>query len=258
MSTKAENDARTSNQEGFGKRVQRVLPESWFRILTRTFNSIVSLIPFSIKYGIGTALRRRKYPYRLIEEGDLVVQVGCPRDILHAGRSRTMYFCLLVGKTGKVFVVEADPANCVELKAYAIKHGIWDRIILNEIGAWSDKATLEFLSSASHPASNVLADVTDVTDEQRSQRDYESIIIPVDSVDNLLDAAGITEAPKLISFTPNAGELEIIKGMFRAIDKGLTNISTSATKTEFVDFMKTINFELKAIDDRGYFFMKGE
>lgn len=258
MNTKAENDEKADKQEGFGKRVQRVIPAAWFRILTVTFNAALSLIPFKIKYGVGTALRKRKYPYSLIEEGDVVVQVGCPRDILHAGRSRTIYFSLLVGKTGTVFVVEADPTNCRELEAYATKHGIMDRIVLKQSGAWSDRTELEFLSSASHPASNVLANVTEATDVEKSHRGYETIRIPVDSVDNLLDAAGITEAPKLISFTPNAGELEIIKGMLRAIDKGVSYISTSATKSEFVDYMKTIDFELKAIDDRGYFFMKGE
>lgn len=256
MNTASEGDVKPLDQRSMHRKIRLLIPASFFRALTLFYNMVASRIPFSLKYNFGLMLRRGRYPYSVIEKGDVVIQVGAPRDILRAGRSRSIFFGLLAGAEGKVLVVEADPENCAAFRAYTEKHGIADRFALVNSGAWEYETELAFLSNPDHPASNVLVDASKTPAEELEKRGYDMIRIPVNSLDNLLAAAGISATPKMASVTPNGGEIEIIKGLQNARDNGLSYISTSATNPEFAAFAKGIGFHHAAVDDRGYFFIK--
>ena len=81
------------------------------RILVRLYYRLARSIPFRAKYAIGQSIRRKRYPYQLINEGAVVAQIGAPKDTLLAGRSRAMYFSLFAGATGRVLVIEPDPES---------------------------------------------------------------------------------------------------------------------------------------------------
>src|SRR5687768_9475337 len=104
-----------TDHRGLGKRLKASAPVGLFRLATRLYNCVMSYVPFRVKYRISVALRRRKAPYSFLRNGDDVVQIGAPRDILLAGRSRAVNFALLVG-TGRVLVAEPDRANIRELR----------------------------------------------------------------------------------------------------------------------------------------------
>src|SRR5262245_229693 len=104
------------DQRGLGKRIKGLLPLGFFRALTVAFNGIAAAVPYGIKYPVGTWLRKRKFPYSVIRDGDVVVQLGAPRDLLHAGRSRALHFTRLVG-SGKAVVLEPDAENVAHFRA---------------------------------------------------------------------------------------------------------------------------------------------
>lgn len=243
------------DERGVAKRLQVVLPGWVFRAVTVTYNAMLSVVPFSVKYRIGLLLRRGKHPYKVVRPGDVVVQVGAPRDILRAGRSRAIYFAMLVGEAGKVVVVEPDSKNCAALQHFLERHGLSSRVSLHEVGAWQETSQLEFLSSARHPAANVLACATDVSQQDQRERHYVKVTIPVDTLDNIVAASG-NSSVRLLSITPNAGEAAIIDGAASVLKRCSPFISSSATRRSFVEHMAKFGYANTAADDRGYFFAK--
>ena len=241
------------NHKGWGKKLKFILPKGIFEVLRKIYNSGMKVLPYSIKYGLATKIRRNKFPYSVINDGDTVVQVGAPKDILLAGRSRAMHFTRLVGKTGKVLIVEPDEENCSAIEKMAAENKLSNVISLAAIGAWSKKDTLKFLYSPEHPASNILSNVQDHKSEQLELENYQEIEVPVDTLDNLLNKFNLN-VPKLVSVTANGAELEIVNGLQENISKRIPYISLAATGEGYVEHMAKLGYELIAMDDRGYTF----
>lgn len=246
-----------SDQRGIAKQIKRILPTSVFRLLTVIYNDVMSVIPFNIKYGFAGLLRKNKYPYCVIEDGDIVVQIGAPRDTLVAGRSRAIHFARMVG-SGKVIVLEPDPENYKALKDFVECYGLSERVKLFQVGAWNEKTELVFLSSHTHPAANVVIDVKDISPEIEASRGYKKIKICVDTVDNILREAKL-KLPRLISITTNGAERHIIDGMKKSLAQGVDYVSLASTQPNLIDFFlfsqRANMYEYVARDDRGYCFM---
>lgn len=232
--------------------MSRVLPREGrlFRWATVILNNSAAAIPYGIKYGIGTRLRRGKLPYSLIENGDVVVQVGAPRDLVRGGRSRAIYFARLVG-SGRVLVIEPDPENAAFLQRFAERHALSLRLIVYPCGAWSEKKDLVLLTSAKHPAATVLEGVSEVSPEAFQKRAYERIVIPVDTIDNLLEELALG-VPKLVSITTNGAELKIVEGLKNAIRAGCPYISLARTGSKYSKHMKDLGYDCIGLDDRGF------
>jgi len=241
----------TKNDKGLGKRLKQLLPSKVFSVLRALFNRVMAAVPYSIKYGFATRVRRAKYPYKVIKDGDVVVQVGAPKDILLAGRSRAINFLRLVGR-GTTVVVEPDETNCRALKALVEKKNVGGRLVLCQKGAWSSKGKLQFLSNPDHPATNILQVLYD--DKGDAPEDaYSGSEVPVDTLDNILADTGVSQ-PKLISITANGAEPEILKGLSQTLSSGVPYISLAVTGKGYVELMADLNYELIAYDDRGFTF----
>jgi FkbM family methyltransferase len=242
------------DQRGLGKRIKSLLPGRLFRALTVMFNAVAAAIPFGIKYPVGTWLRKGKFPYSVIRDGDIVVQLGAPRDLLHAGRSRALHFTRLVGR-GKVVVLEPDPQNVEHFCAYARKHGLEASCTVFPVGGWRGRDELVYYFNPHHPASNVLEHVVRYTPEEIAQAGYEKVTIPVDSLDNVLAGAGI-RLPRLVSITTNGSEMPVLEGMRRVLEEGLPYISVAPPRPELIPFVENLGYVYTARDDRGYFFTR--
>lgn len=234
--------------------LKRILPVDVFRALTVIFNAAMKHVPFAWKYGLATRLLRRRAPYRFLQSNDTVVQVGSARDILHTGRSRAIHFSRIVLPYGRVLVVEADAANCAALRELIARQRI-ENIEVVECGAWSQATQLAFLSSPHHPASNLLMDVREVSEELMRKRKYEIQLIDVDSIDDIL-ARMNAATPALVSLTTNGAELQILRGMQRTIEQGCRFISLASTGHGYHGHMDQLGYEYVARDDRGYCFEK--
>jgi FkbM family methyltransferase len=232
-----------------------LIGERAYRMLTLPASAVLRRVPVNLKYSLGLRQRRPKYPYKAINEGDTVLQVGAPRDLLMVGRSRTVYFLHLVGKSGKVVVFEPDPDSATALRAFAARTGLADRLVLVEKGAWSSDTTLTFYSSPLHPASNTVKGAFDIDETDLRRRGYNEIKIAVNSIDAEL-AALKCGRPKLISITANGSESEILKGMKAQIDGGLPYIALAITGENYPEMMAKLGYSLLAYDDRGYTFKK--
>ncbi len=259
----AEKTITARDHRGFGKRIKYLLSENkfaagsdLFRLMTRLFNGALSVMPYALKYGVGTSLRRDKYPYSILQQDDFVIQLGAPRDTLVAGRSRAVHFARIV-REGTVVVIEPDPANCVEFKEFLKEHGLDRHVRLIELGAWNEKGELEFLSSDSHPAANVLASAKDIGADVMKKRGYKEIRVPVDTLGNILKTCGINGTPKLISVTTNGAERQILEGMRDLLQTlEVPYISLALTGSGYPEMMRDMGYDMLALDDRGYTFKR--
>lgn len=242
------------DQRGLGKRIKGLIPGRLFRAFTVLFNAIASAVPYGIKYPLGTWLRKRKFPYSVIRDGDVVVQLGAPRDLLHAGRSRALHFTRLVGR-GRAIVLEPDPQNVDHFRNYVRKHGLEANCKLVPLGGWRSRDVLVYYTNPHHPASNVIEDVIRYTPEEIAAAGYEKVTIPVDSLDNVLEREGV-RTPRLVSITTNGAEMPVLEGMTRVLAEGLPYISVAPPRPELIPFVESLGYVYTARDDRGYFFTR--
>jgi FkbM family methyltransferase len=241
------------DNRGFALKIKLLLPELIWRLITKPIIMVLKCIPNTLLYSLGYKFRASKIPYRLIAEGDIVLQVGAPRDLLSVGRSRAAYFMKCVG-FGKVVVFEPDPESAAALRKFASNNGLSDQLILIEKGAWSQQGELTFLSSSNHPASNLIKGAETITVDEMRRRDYQEISIGVTTIDIILEQEKLP-LPKLISITANGSEIEIIKGMKETIEKGMPYISLAITSDNYPEFMSNLGYRLVANDDRGFTFI---
>lgn len=250
------NTVTAKDHRGIGKRVKHAIGGPLFRYMTVLFNKSVSLLPYSIKYAYGTNVRANKLPYNILDSDDFVIQLGAPRDTLMAGRSRAIHFARLLTE-GTVVVIEPDPANCDAFKKFVKKHKLEKRVKLIEMGAWDASGQLEFLSSASHPAANLLAGTKDIDEKVMKQRGYEQIRVPVDTLDSILAQHGLNGTPKLVSITTNGAERQILQGMATLlVDKKIPYISLALTGSGYLEMMAGMGYDMVALDDRGFTFKR--
>lgn len=240
------------NDTGTLLRLKQMIGRKAYRAMSRPAAVVLSSLPPAMNYSLGLKARRSKYPYSLIEPTDTVVQIGAPRDLLKIGRSRSVYFALMA-RQGHTVIIEPDPDNVEAMRAHLRKMGLDKRATVVPLGAWSHEDKLEFLSSPDHPASNALGGVVRGSEQEISERKYNRIVVPVDSVDRIIERLGVA-APSLISITTNGAERQIIDGMRATIGNGCRYVALAATEPGLVDFMKERGFELVAFDDRGYTF----
>lgn len=244
-----------SDDRGLGKQLKARIPNPLFRFGTVLFNLLARTLPFRIKYRLGTYVRRGKAPYRFLDPGDMVVQVGCARDILLAGRSRAIYFASMVPDSC-VVVVEADAENCATLLRVIEKYRLMN-IKLVPQAAWNEKTTLRLLASRRHPASNVVEDVREISKNVRHRRQYCEAEVEADTLDSLIESAG-GDTPRLVSVTTNGAELQIIEGMEKILRDGCEYVSLASTRPGLKRQMHELGYDYIARDDRGFCFRRRE
>ncbi|MDH3743575.1 MAG: FkbM family methyltransferase [Acidobacteriota bacterium] len=222
--------------------------------LVRIFNALMAAVPFRIKYGIGLRFRRSKPPYSLLRSDSVVVQVGAPRDTLRAGRSRAMYFALLVQPHGRLVVVEADPESARSFEEAAAARGLKGVTVCTK-AAWSERAELNLHFKNSHPAAGFVEDCADYTEDEARQ--FAVASIPADSLDNIL--ASLTpdsEQVRLLSVTTNGAEEKALEGARGQLAKGVAYISLARTGPKLDELMRSLGYQHFAHDDRGFTFCR--
>lgn len=223
------------------------------RLAVRAANKMLHQIPFSIKYAIGQRTRQTKPPYSLLN-GATVMQIGAPFDTLKAGRSRGMYFSLMAGDQGRVFIVEPDPISVETFRNTLRKQNIDNTTVLHS-GAWSEETTIKLHVDRRHPATNFSSGTVDYDDDRLN--DYQEIEVRGNTVDALLAEQGV-EKIDLVSITTNWAELEILQGMTEAMKNGLTYICLAFGNpgTDYKALMSDYGYDFLSYDDRGLTFKR--
>lgn len=255
--TLKETNMAVQNDRGIVLKTKLILGERIWRKMTKPAAAILRKIPDSVKYSAGTMMRKSNYPYRVIEENDVVFQIGCPRDLLSVGRSRSVYFLRLVSGNGKLVVMEPDPKNCAAIEAFAAKHGLSEKLIVVPAGGWDEEKELEFYESPEHPASAVLVELCQATPEEMKRRGYSKMTVPVTTVDKVRAKHNLP-VPKLVSSTTNGAEIQIMKGMAETFKEGPEYISLAITGSRYREELADYNYEYIADDDRGFTFRRGQ
>ncbi len=213
-------------------------------------NNVLWRLPVPLKYGVGLSSRKVRLPYKLINEGDTVIQIGAPWDILRAGRSRSIYFSKLAGETGRVIVFEADLNNVEKLKAFIKEHNITNITVI-PMGAWNKSTRLRFLINDKHPASNLVEEVFD--DTRKDMKNFRAVEIDVTSIDTALADMNISRI-KLLSVTSNGSEEEILEGAksTQALVEYISIIGAPEKYPKILEY----GFKQQSEDDRGYLYTK--
>lgn len=244
----------TIDNRGVLLKTKLLLPEPLWRRITLTARMFISKVPANIKYKVGLALRKKRYPYSVIGPGDVAVQLGAPADLLADGRSRAAYFAHLVADSGKLVVMEPDPLNCEKLIAFLKNRKLDGKVIVVPKGGWSSDTQLKFYQSKTHPASAVCVDINEALPQQMEDRDYNIITVDVTTIDGVLKEYNLP-SPKLVSITTNGAELQILKGMSGLLAENPPEfLSLAIDDSEYSDEMRDIGYKLLANDDRGFTF----
>jgi len=198
-------------------------------------------------------------PYELLENNggipkNKLVKLG--DTVMHLGvwRSETIeQWSGLVGKSGKVIIVEADDLNHM-INEVEVKRRMLDNVILVNKGAWNkkDKITLQ-VSDISMRNKIKNAQTIDRINPD-SNYDQEKVI-EGDTIDNILSELDITHVDHVF-MTISGAELEAIEGMKRTIEinnlsiyvrSTLLNSNTKKSNSErVVDYLTQLGFYAKA------------
>jgi FkbM family methyltransferase len=173
------------------------------------------------------------------------VQIGAPWDTLRAGRSRAAHFARLVGREGRVIVIEPTPENVAALEAFARRHRL-DGMTVIPRAAWSGPARLRFLVNPDHPASNLVEEVIDTPLRDRGA--YERIEVDADSLDGLLQGLSVPRI-RLLSINTNGSDRQIFDGAARTLRR-TEHVAVVTRRCEA--WLERCGFRLLGGDDRGY------
>ncbi len=239
-----------TNQKSIALRIKRVVGHRVWRVITRPIAFGLKLMPQSLVFKVGMALRKNSYPYCLITEGDTAIQVGAPADLLRIGRSRAVFFAMRVGASGHVFIFEPEPNSAKAMRDYLQRNGMKDRATVVEKGCWSSDRVLRFWSNPDHPASNLLEDVSKWDETELRARQYQPSEVPVTTIDGVLDAANVTTV-KMVSITTNGSEDEILSGAEKTLAKA-DYLALAETGEEVHALAQSVGFRNMALDDRGF------
>ena len=223
------------------------------RELVKCANALLKRVPFETKYNVASIYKKRSAPYSLVR-GCNVVQIGAPFDTLEAGRSRGMYFSKLVGKAGKVLIIEPLPKSVEAFRSRANELGL-DNVIVHEGGVWSEVGESHINVDFEHPATNYTGNTVDYSAEREQQ--FQRVQIKLDTVDNIIEKYSLSDV-QLVSITTNWAEEEILQGMEKTIANGVEYICLAygIDGADYSKHMEQLGYYALSHDDRGVTYHK--
>ncbi|MGB7328315.1 MAG: hypothetical protein WBD31_25790 [Rubripirellula sp.] len=160
-----------------------------------------------------------------------------------------MYFSLFNGTKGKTVIIEpADQSR--DAFAKVKKKQKRDDLIFVHSGAWSCKKDLALYVDPTHPATNFTEGTVDYSEERIAE--FDKILIPCDTVDNLVNSAGIDKVD-LVSITTNGAVTQVLEGMTQLMNCGIEYICLARHDHlgDFGEIMRGYGFTEFGFDDRG-------
>ena len=152
-----------------------------------------------------------RYP---IKRGDVVIQVGA------SFGEETKRFARAVGTAGRVIAVEPEPGNLARLRE-TVPAAEFPQVTIVPKGAWHEPGELRFFLGGEREHRLADLNATDltyqwwgVTDHLNEHRYKGATTIPVDTLDNIITAAGVDRVDFILVET-NGAELEVVKGLDR-------------------------------------------
>jgi FkbM family methyltransferase len=180
-----------------------------YSLVRHIFGPIYELIDRHVRFG------------GVLSKGETAIQVGIDMDSI---TSDLFHMAKLVGKTGTVIGIDADPKNIERARQRAHKYK--SRIILINKATFSKKG-LMYMDIAKRASWNRL----EVIAGERSEENFtgERISIEADTIDNILYSINIPpDKISHVSLTVNGAEYPTLLGMTRLLSKGSGRLSIGA------------------------------
>lgn len=193
------------------------------------YQRLPSLLPpaaFAAQYAAMRPFFARQYPWNLIREGQTVIQVSSAKMLVRMGLSQALIMAAVVGRRGRVVVVEPDPVNVAFLRAYLQRHRI-GHVEVIEKGIWNERGKKSFTVVGPRTSANVMTEALPATTVRHAQRQgwteqMTSREIEVDTIDHIVEERSLSPV-SFINITINGCEYEAIQGMSQTLrQEGLT------------------------------------
>jgi FkbM family methyltransferase len=185
-----------------------------------------------------------RYP---IKEGDVIVQVGASYG------EETRRFARAVGRRGRVIAVEPEAGNLGRIRT-SVPEAEFPQVTIVPKGAWKEPGELSFFVGGEREhrivdlgSKDITYDWWGVSDHLHDHRYRGKTTIQVDTLDNIIAAAGV-ERVDFILVETNGAELECIEGL----DKALPRVRRIGARGHVRRDGVPIHFAIrKYLDDKG-------
>lgn len=225
------------------------------RSVVTTANQMLARLPIAPRYQLMMRRRRNVLPYRLLDAGDVVVQVGAPRDTLLSGRSRGMALALMAPR-GRVLLVDPSERSLDEYRRVA---SLLDNRSAETICAALYSApmpSVTFYEDMKHPARNFIESALDVLEyDEAALTDFEATTVPATTLDDLWRTELAGSPVRLVSVTTNGSEEAILEGATEML-KVTDYLALAVTTSDVTRFASQQGFELVDRDDRGFTYQR--
>lgn len=220
------------------------------RSLVKAANRGLRQLPLEIKYSV---MRRRKAsekPYDLVNEGDLIVQVGAPFDTLHSGRSRGFHLALRAGPSGSSIVVEPHPVSVSEYRKAARKFDLDMEVVEAAVASEKGMVTLRF--DPQHPATNFVDGVAEYSEDEKGR--FETVEVKSDQLDLLV--GNLDRNVRVLSITTNGAEFLALDGAAELLKRTEFVALAGPDRGVYDKPMEALGFKFLSFDDRGVTYVK--
>ena len=177
---------------------------------------------FFLQYKLMRPFHTMLFPFNYIKKGDICVQVGCAEWMIDFGVSMSLVMSAIVGKEGRVIIVEPDQKNIDIFNEYAKRHTITN-ITMVKKAAWKEKGLNTFTFYDDRSSTNVITEVESNSSwkdtpeyQNRKKRDVQ---IEMDTLDNIFRELNVQ--PDFVNMTINGAEFGAIQGMNDTMKKGV-------------------------------------
>ena len=218
----------TSESKGGNGNLFRISTDDpWSRLYRRHIreSAILRASPnYNIQYGLGRFFQKRMHPFRLIQNGQTCVQVGCTEWMLDFGVSQPLIMAGLVGKTGQVYAIDPDARNEAALAGYLLRHKV-SHVFFHKDALFDKVKEAEFTFYEDRTSSNCITEVADVSVWQDSHKNRPTYTkkITLNTLDNVCAEKGII--PNFVNISINDAEFGVIQGMTNILSKRQTSVA---------------------------------
>lgn len=175
---------------------------------------------YETQYVAAAPFQKLMFPFKFVERGDRVIQVGAAEWMIEFGVSMPLILSALVGAEGQVLAVEPDQRNIRRFDAYLRGNSVGNvRFFEGAAGRTTHRGEIVLYEDRS--SSNVLKSVLENIDEDeysdpnRRTHVQETTIATIDEICEARDFH-----PNFVCLTINGGEFDAIRGMESVINQG--------------------------------------
>lgn len=206
------------------------------------------------RYVLTKEFHRELHPFSFLRKDHNVVMVGVHDGFIELGYSMLFITASLISPVGRVWALDIDKRNVDAVQNYAERFEVRNARAFQK-GIWNEKGEKEFLFFKDYTSSNMVSSSVESRTEMLekkwgSERLREKTfreVVPVNTLDAILEEEGISEPIHYLNVAVNGAELQVIEGAQRLLlSKDLEVISFPYRYTTFnvAAYLQDLGFKI--------------